>query len=349
MPKVIWFESNTHSSEKDLKLIGPLIECRVPVDRTDTLNEFKWDYEPIPKDFSDAKSWDDCCFSRAEELWRMNKPITVLWSGGIDSSTVFLALRETMPSDGELHVRYSQHSIDEFPSMYDAVKEFSEPCLKSSVEYFNKDFLKQDHMFVSGEPADMIFGTSTFFEKYADMMTEPWDALLYLEDFHPYDLDHKDRYRVACLVEQHMEKSPIEINNIFDVYWWLSFCFKYTQVDRIMFCSFFLSDVSDMHKNYSFFNTVDFQKWSMCFHDLKHQNTRMTHKQPAKDFIYKFTRDKNYQTYKTQEPSVFKHFDSSWISSRFKSKDKLKLLLDDGRFWRLEDSITEDVLNECRK
>ena len=116
-----------------------------------------------------------------------------------------------------------------------------------------------------------------------------------------------------------------------------------------MFCSFFLSDVSDMHKNCSFYNTVDFQKWSMYFHDLKHQNTRITHKQPAKDFIYKFIGDKDYQTYKTQEPSILKHFDSAWVSSRFKSKDCLKLLLDDGRFWRDEDIIPEDVLNECRK
>lgn len=153
-PKVIWFEP---AGERDLELIGKIIACKMPVDRTGTLNKFNWKYDCIPQNFSDAKSWSECCFSRAEELWNIGKPITVFWSGGIDSSVTLISLLETMPSSGDLHVRYSQHSINEFPSFYETIKRISNPFLSSSVEYFNPNFLKQDHIFVSGECAESYF------------------------------------------------------------------------------------------------------------------------------------------------------------------------------------------------
>lgn len=343
--KVIWYEP---SGERDLKLLGPLVDGRMSVDRLGTLNEFNWDYENIPKDFSDAKSWDECCLTRAEELWGIGKPITVLWSGGIDSSVVFLSLLETKPSDGELHVHYSQQSIDEFPSLYETVKEFSPPSFLPPVEYFNSSFLKKDHMFVTGEPADPIFGTSAV-KKYIDIINDPWDTVLYLDDFHPHDLSVSDRYRISCLLEEHVERCPIEIKTIFDVAWWISFCFKYTFVDRCIFLSYFQNDGTDLHKNYSFFNTIDFQKWSMCFHHLKHQNTWTSYKKPAKDFIYKFTGDDDYYANKTKDPSILKLLDNDFWFTRYRSQDRLKLLLDDGRMWRQKDIIPEDILNECRK
>ena len=339
-PKVIWFEP---AGERDLELIGKIIACKMPVDRTGTLNKFNWKYDCIPQNFSDAKSWSECCFSRAEELWNIGKPITVFWSGGIDSSVTLISLLETMPSSGDLHVRYSQHSINEFPSFYETIKRISNPFLSSSVEYFNPNFLKQDHIFVSGECADPIFGTDSV-KKYEDLMNDSWESILYFEELWSVPLEISDRYIISNLLEEHVEKSPIEIKTVFDIYWWISFCFKWTFLDRVIPISYFLNDGTDVHKNYSFFNTEDFQKWSLCNHDIKHQNSCLTYKQPAKDFIYKFTGDKKYQINKTKEPSILKLFTPEFRSSRFDSNDRPKLLLDDGRLWRREDIITEEVL-----
>lgn len=343
--KVVWFEP---SGEKDLERLGNIVACRMPVDRTGTLNEINWKYDPIPQKFSDAKSLEDCCFSRAEELWGLGKPITVFWSGGIDSSVVFLSLRETMPDDGELHVRYSQQSIDEFPALYETVKEFSDPFLSSSIEYFNPDFLKQDHIFVSGECADPMFGTDSV-KTYEDMMNDPWDSILYFENLWNVPIEQSSRYRISSLLEMHIEKCPIEIRTVFDIYWWISFCFKWTFLDRVIPVSYFQNDGTDIHKHLSFFNTEDFQKWSLCNHDLKHQNTWLTYKQPAKDFIYKFVKDKDYQINKTKEPSILKLFTPEFMASRIRGENSPRLLLDDGRLWKHKDIVSEEILNECRK
>ena len=345
MAKVIWYEP---SGEKDLERLGNIVACWMPVDRTGTLNEFNWKYDPIPQEISDAKSWDECCISRAEELWSYGKPITVFWSGGIDSSVVFLSLRETMPSDGELCVRYSQQSIDEFPALYETVKEFSDPFLSSSVDYFDPHYLKQDVTFVSGECADPIFGTDSV-KKYEDMMNDPWDSILYFENLWNVPIEKPSRYRISSLLEMHIEKCPIEIRTVFDIYWWISFCFKWTFLDRVIPVFYFQNDGEDVHKHYSFFNTEDFQKWSMHYHHLKHQNTWLSYKQPAKDFIYNFTGDKEYQINKTKEPSILKLFDDNFWLTRYKSNRRPKLLLGNGKLWRRDDVIPEDILNECKK
>ena len=104
--------------EEELTLLARLVMCAMPIDRTNHLNKFHKNFAPIPTDFSDAQSWEYCCYTRAEELWNIGKPITLFWSGGIDSTVAFLALRDTMAITDTLHIRYTQESIDEFPNLY---------------------------------------------------------------------------------------------------------------------------------------------------------------------------------------------------------------------------------------
>ena len=336
---------------EELSFLGRMVNCPIPVDRTDRLNKLRWDFTPIPKDFSDAKTWEECCYSRAQELWSLGKPITLFWSGGIDSSVAFLSLRETMSIKDELHVRYTQESIDEFPILYNDVKEFSSPFLSSSIDFFAPDFLNQDHIFVTGECGDQVFGTDAV-KRYENEMNEPWKNVLYFKNLWLPDSinqpDSTDRFKILSLLEQYILKCPIEIKTVFDIYWWLSFSIKWEYVSKVIFLIFFKNDGKDLHKNYCFFNTQDFQKWSLANHDMKHKNTWLSYKQPAKDFIYKFTGDKEYQKNKLKEPSLMKLCDEEFVRSRWGNgdwtEDQLFLLLDDGRFWRRGDTIPKEVL-----
>ena len=93
--------------EEELTLLARLVMCAMPIDRTNHLNKFHKNFAPIPTDFSDAQSWEYCCYTRAEELWNIGKPITLFWSGGIDSTAAFLSLRDTMSIGDKLHIRYT--------------------------------------------------------------------------------------------------------------------------------------------------------------------------------------------------------------------------------------------------
>ena len=54
---------------------------------------------------------------------------------------------------------------------------------------------------------------------------------------------------------------------------------------------FTFSETSQWGSTISFFNTDDFQKWSIVNHDVKHGGTWKTYKQPAKDYINKYVKD----------------------------------------------------------
>ena len=58
---------------------------------------------------------------------------------------------------------------------------------------------------------------------------------------------------------------------------------KWQDVDSRMIFTF--SETSQWGSTISFFNTDDFQKWSIVNHDVKHGGTWKTYKQPAKDYI----------------------------------------------------------------
>ena len=142
---------------------------------------------------------------------------------------------------------------------------------------------------------------------------------------------------------------PIEVKNVFDLLWWFNFSIKWEYVNRRIFIRFF--DNANLHKNYSFFNTQDFQKWSLANHSIKHKNTWMTYKQPAKDFIERITGDKEYQRSKLKEASLLKLVDDDLRETRFKwNDDKIFLLLDDGRLWKYKDrnNIPNEVIEELK-
>ena len=118
---------------------------------------------------------------------------------------------------------------------------------------------------------------------------------------------------------------------------------------------FTFSETSQWGSTISFFNTDDFQKWSIVNHDVKHGGTWKTYKQPAKDYINKYIKDETYRKNKTKEPSLIKILagatdDKYNYEYRKKSRDNpqaIKLVLNDGRFWRREEKVPDDVYKEC--
>ena len=83
-----------------IKLLAWLVRAYRPKDRTGLFNNLNFEYSPIPKVESGwRKTFDTCCYDRAEELWSVGKPITLFWSGGIDSTAAFVALAQTKESN----------------------------------------------------------------------------------------------------------------------------------------------------------------------------------------------------------------------------------------------------------
>ena len=74
---------------------------------------------------------------------------------------------------------------------------------------------------------------------------------------------------------------------------------------------------------------------------------------PILEYINKYIKDETYRKNKTKEPSLIKilvgaaegKYDYEHRQKRRYSPRKLKLVLDDGRFWTLNEKIPDEIYN----
>ena len=346
---------------------GQLVKAYMPVDRTGHFNPFHISYDPIPEVKEFNKSWEECCMEAAKNLWKLKKPIELFWSGGIDSSGALIALLETKSKSDILNIRYTQDSIDEFPLMWEKmVKDKNNPLphkeMLDDLLFKNHDIIK-----VTGECGDQCFGSDALhanLDKYADnwetIFTWPNSKLFGRRSDAPKDSQKNYEYKknqLAKILFEHVDYSPVEIKTIFDLFWWCNFCFKWQCVDRRLIFKF--STTTEWQSTVSFFNTENFQKWSIINHDIKfgleNGGTWETYKQPAKEYINKYIKDENYRKNKTKEPSLWKilegeadgNYDYSYRAKKRNDPQGVKLVLDDGRFWRRNEKIPDEIYKAC--
>jgi len=111
-------------------------------------------------------------------------------------------------------------------------------------------------------------------------------------------------------IDSSIQKSPIDILTMYDFNWWINFNFKWdaiyyrtvSRADRKLLANFSLDFLSKYV--YHFFNTDDFQKWSMLNPHLKIGKTIPSYKYKAKEIIYEYTKDLDYFNNKTKIESA---------------------------------------------
>ena len=366
--KVKYFKPDILSSmNPPIITVGQIVQAYMPVDRTDIFNPFNMVYEPIPTTENFNKTFEECSMEAAKNLWQLGKPIELFWSGGIDSSGALIALLETKSDTDVLNIRYTQDSIDEFPLMWERLVKHRNDPLSSKEMLTNDLFENHDIIKITGECGDQCFGSDAL-HKNLHRHSDDWESIFTWdkdEIFHfifmldgsvPPLEDHtfqKKREALAEVLFEHVDNAPIEIKTIFDIYWWMNFCFKWQDVDSRMIFTF--STTSEWKSTLSFFNTQDFQRWSITNHDIKHGGTWETYKQPAKEYINKYVKDETYRKDKTKEPSLIKilknsidgEYNYEYRQKRRNSPDRIKFVLDDGRYWRQGQDIPEDVFTSC--
>ena len=264
------------------------------------------------------------------------------WSGGIDSTVVLISMLETKPHDRDLHVRFTEESIKEFPSYYDKVVSKNwvptpKKDLYDPIFYSDENFLK-----ISGDCGDQVFGSDSVVDNN-DAFHSPWETIKKwdLEDIYSYSLNNIYESDVQMkdtmfeFLHEHTSYCPFEIKTIYDLYWWVNFSLKWQHVKYRMPITF---SAGIAHSSaIAFFDTTDFQKWSLSNHDIKHNTTWTSYKQPAKDFIHKYHHDLDYLKNKKKVGS------GKESTRRGGYIFSPKLILSDGRIWRNGDTIPKSV------
>lgn len=134
------------------------------VDRCDYMR-FPYVFEnkfPIPRDLTNFnKSYEQVCTERAEQLIahsrRLGKPLLVLYSGGIDSTTVLISfIKATGGNTRDIIVALNPASIQENPRFYYKHIRGNFQLLASERTL---DLLTGEYIMVGGEFNDQLFGS----------------------------------------------------------------------------------------------------------------------------------------------------------------------------------------------
>ena len=336
--------------------IGRFMMNKLPVDRTNRLNLLQVDSLPIPKiKYSFNKTFDEVCHTTALNYWNQYDDITVLWSGGLDSTCVAVSFLQTKPEGKKLSFLGSIESVEEYPSFYE---KHADMMIIDSPEQFWSRFTyhQTDTRYVSGDIGDQIFGG--VIDEFGDKKNEPWQNFVDWENIFHQSYMYKQEYKrnwtndekkkFIGVLENYNQKAPFPITSLFDFVWWLTFSTRMNgAANNITVLSSEVMKVKQAAINtYSpFFFNEDFQQWSMLYHHLKYPVDIETYKQPIKDFIVSYNGDVDFLTNKRKEKSTPRLLgDKKWFGKWAVNKNTNYLIMNDGTLYSPENDIPFDLM-----
>ena len=252
------------------------------------------------------------CDRRGDELVRLaaeqDKPLYILWSGGIDSTTAFTACLKAARAHhlvDRIQVWLTRHSIRENRHYFNEV-------IKPQVRFHKTGNLRKSldprALIVTGELGDQIFGSmlaADYLEQgvlFNDWQTTFEQAL------------HSDPKRIVSATQvidylsPQLSHSPVPINTFFDLLWWLNFSLKW-QIVQLRLAASQPKKYAELRPVFHhFFDNDQFQQWSLQHHSEKISATWPSYKMPLKRYIYDFFPDQNYLQHKCKEPSLQRIF-----------------------------------------
>jgi hypothetical protein len=263
-----------------------------------------------------SKDYDEICRIRARKLLdhviNTNQKLTVLYSGGIDSTTILVSLlmvATTHELNKYVLILLSDRSIKENPIFYNKyiAKNFS--CASSY--NFNRYLGAPGYMVINGEGNDQLFGSYALYgfkdhfgnEIFSRSMTN--DLMIDLINFKIKDIEISTR--LTLTLEKLFIETPISLPTVFHRFWWINFTLKWQCVYlRILAWSQhrYRDNIKPEHNYSTFFHDKDFQLWSMKNSNDLLPSSWNDYKWHSKKMIYDFNKDRDYYLNKTKLGSL---------------------------------------------
>lgn len=284
----------------------------VPVDRSGTLASpglVMQVADTIPDATGFTAGFDAVCHARARAILDEDREIAVFWSGGIDSTGALVAL--LMQADAadrnRLHIFLRPRSIAEYPAFFERhITALAHTIIdgpsadgfrRGPGRTFSSDVgavlaaQARERLVVTGEHGDQIFGSIALAEN-TDWIGRPPEVFLDQPSF----AAHREaiaQLNAAC---------PVPIGTIDAMLWWWNFAVKWQEVTFRSLSD--LDDTASFANIRHFYQTNNFQRWSIANPDQKIRDRLESYKWPAKDFIYGFTGDADYRDHKVKVGSL---------------------------------------------
>ena len=346
----IWLGlSPTSDQVKDLIgqfAVGNLCQIRGAINRNqDFLYKFK--VTPIPKDINTSLTFAETAMLSAKELWQDcgDRTLCLFWSGGIDSTSALIALMQTNPQwRDQLRIYTSEWAIaNEYPWFYQQFLQQADVVILKDQEFWNPEMFTADRLFINGHPAGPLWGIpqllphipkSNWHLPYRNLFSQQ----TFLQRVHP-----AHRQITAEYIEKQVSKFPAPVETVADATWMLAFLHRWSFATLRWISG--TRDITLVERYRGFYDNDHFQRWSLCTSEPKLAGTWNTYKQPAKDFIYEFTRDQDYRDNKLQCASLLNSIDPAVLDKN--TKNRYILMTSQGYCCDISDYHLRDWISEC--
>ena len=298
-------------------------------DRFNVLNEysdFNWidtvDPIPEPKDTPLKELMD----KRAQDF--LGKKVVTQWSGGVDSTSIVLALIKNGIHKDDLLILHDDGSVQENPKLYHFLKD-NEYNIKE-VKHWRKELGSVDtDVITNGWCADQLFGSIFFHEAYAQYNFEPVKFLSSVTGPFGPKLTEEQAKEFAQVYKDAAKKLfNLDLNIAAELGWYINFTMKWTWVST--FNELYLLGTKNKNKTDCFFNTDYFQSWSIfnypniAKHNIYGEDARY-YKRELKEYCYEVFPDDEFLLKKTKFPSW-----NGALSHTEEDEFRLTFKLDDG-------------------
>lgn len=241
---------------------------------------------------TNTKTYEEMAIERAEALKQLEGKIYIMYSGGVDSTTAVTAFILSW-SDEELqrvHILASTQSIGEFPEMWNLISEKFQGRITTS--FVHVENACKDGYVITGEHGDQIFGSDVIkkvSKAYGDeAIHQSWEEKM--PAIYDSLFGESVSKKFIEVYRQTTVASPFPIRSCFDWAWWYNFTNKWQHVKyRLLSYKEWEDPKTNFPKIHHFFDTPDWQRWSLDNHDKKIENTLESYKITAKKFIVKHT------------------------------------------------------------
>ena len=239
--------------------------------------------------YNETRTFGQVCLDTAKKIAdHTDRPLIVTWSGGIDSTSVLVAMLQTVPWD-RITVVCSQRSINEYPELY---KDIIKPHLKT-IDFSTWFSTFQDYFTVSGDAGDTVWAVidNDFYQGHHESRNRLWSD--WIDQKIMPDLE---------FVEEFRNWSQVNIKTVLDLRAWFYLCCKWQDKSMKFFTD--CPGMTDLTGSpfYDFDNS--FRAWTMNNLDKIIADSWKQYKMPAKQFIHDFHPCDNYLQNKTKEQSV---------------------------------------------
>lgn len=266
------------------------------------------DYRVIKDDFvavTDLRS-----AQVAEIVSQDDLPITVFWSGGIDSTLILAAMIKNWNTAlrKRVVVKLNNASYLENPWFFDKV-------IQQHFQYTNDQVRYQQCYCLTGNIADSLWVQADFLEllshlpgaRTKNIKTHPDDLL----DWVSFKSNRGHAEWLYQLVMTNSKESGIDLIDYEDFYWWLNFNFYYSGqhfklLQQLQAAQLSTNDWEKYQQNnITWFHSDQYQLWSMNnrSNGVKFDGSVRSYKMPAKRYIFSVDKNPWYRDYKTKTGS----------------------------------------------